>query len=215
MLKVIDELERMKSDGALTSVCTYLISQVYICIAAGDQYKLPSTANGHMWSSFHKMRNSSDIETVWQSLNLQEAESHLCLQLIVDRLMKLLISNRVKARQTTATPKSYTLNKREKNAVRYMAGYVAVSLLKRFKKKSKNKHVQLKRDLFVQVLRSMRAEQQPSSVSSVKEYTQVWSDLIDRGGLYHINDEVCWYMHLSLTESDSIIIGSFVCRYFS
>ena len=87
-----------------------------------------------------------------------------------------------------------------------MAGYVAVSLLKRFKKKSKNKHVQLKRDLFVQVLRSMRAEQQPSSVSSVEEYTQVWSDLIDRGGLYHINDEVCWYMHLSLTESDSIII---------
>ena len=104
VLKVIDELERMKSDDALTSVCTYLISQVYSCIAAGDQYKLPSTANGHMWSSFHKLRNSSDIERVWQSLNLQEAESHLCLQLIVDRLMKLLISNRVKARQTTATP---------------------------------------------------------------------------------------------------------------
>ena len=114
------------------------------------------------WSSFHKLRNSSDIERVWQSLNLQEAESHLCLQLIVDRLMKLLISNRVKARQTTATPKSYTLNKREKNAVHYMAGYVAVSLLKRFKKKSKNKHVQLRRDLFVLVLRSMRAEHQPS-----------------------------------------------------
>ena len=48
VLKVIDELERMKSDGALTSVRTYLISQVYICIAAGDQYKLPSTANGHV-----------------------------------------------------------------------------------------------------------------------------------------------------------------------
>ena len=74
-----------------------------------------------------------------------------------------------------------------------MAGYVAVSLLKRFKK-SKNKHVQLKRDLFVPVLRSMRAEQQPSSVSSIEEYTQVWSNLIDRAGLYHINDKVCSYM---------------------
>ena len=197
----------MKSDGALTSVCTYLISQVYICIAAGDQYKLPSTANGHVVI----VPQTEKQQWHWNSGAIPQ---HLCLQLIVDRLMKLLISNQVKARQTTATPKSYTLNKREKNAVRYMAGYVAVNLLKRFKKKSKNKHVQLKRDFFVQVLRSMRAEHQPSSVSSVEEYTQVWSDLIDRGGLYHINDEVCWYMHLSLTESDFIIIGSFVCRYF-
>jgi len=180
-MEVIDKLETIKSDIALTNDCTYLVSQLHTCVAASDQCKVPSTAKGHTWSSFHKLRNGSEISRVWQTLNIQrEAESHLRLQLVVDRLLKQLISNRVKAQQTTTTPKSYALNKREKNAVRYMAGYVAVSLLKRFKKKSKNKHVQLKQDLFVPVLRSMRAEQQPSSVSSIKEYTQVWSDLTDR-----------------------------------
>ena len=129
---------------ALTSSHNYIAK----CIAAGDKCKLPSTAKGHMWSSFHKLRNSSEISRVWQTLNIQpEAESRLCLQLIVDQLLKQLIS---KAQQTTTTPKSYALNKREKNAVRYMAGYVAVSLLKRFRKKSKNEHVQLKRDFSFQ-----------------------------------------------------------------
>ena len=182
-MKVIDKLETMI---ALTNVCTYLISQLctWDCCRRPMQTPINSQrTRGH----------PSTIWGVWQTHNIQpEAESHLCLQLIVDRLLKQLISNRVKAQQTTTTPKSYALNKRE-NAVRYMAGYVAVSLLKRFKK-SKNKHVQLKRDLSVPVLRSMRAEQQPSSVSSIEEYTQVWSDLIDRGELYHINNEVCWYM---------------------
>ena len=93
-MKVIDKLETMKSDIALTDVCTYLISQLYRCIAAGDQCKLPSTAKGHMWSSFHKLRNSSEISRVWQTLHIQpEAESHLWLQLIMDRLLKQLISN--------------------------------------------------------------------------------------------------------------------------
>ena len=173
-MKVIDKLETMKSDIALTNVCTYLISQLctWDCCRRPMQTPINSQrTRGH----------PSTIWGVWQTHNIQpEAESHLCLQLIVDRLLKQLISNRVKAQRTTTTPKSYALNKREKNAVCCMAGYVAVSLLKRFKK-WKNKHVQLKRDLFVPVLRSMRAEQQPSSLSSIEEYTQVWSDLIDRG----------------------------------
>ena len=134
-MKVI-KLETMKSDIALTNVCTYLISQLctWDCCRRPMQTPINSQrTRGH----------PSTIWGVWQTHNIQpEAESHLCLQLIVDRLLKQLISNRVKAQQTTTTPKSYALNKREKNAVCCMAGYVAVSLLKRFKK-WKNKHVQL------------------------------------------------------------------------
>ena len=44
---------------------------------------------------------------------------------------------------------------------------------------------------------------QPGEPESLLEYTKLWAELIDRGGLYHINDEVSGqfyiaYMFLSL-----------------
>ena len=35
------------------------------------------------------------------------------------------------------------------------------------------------------------AVDQPGEPESVLDYTKLWSDLIDRGGIYHINEEVC------------------------
>lgn len=71
-----------------------------------------------------------------------------------------------------------------------MAGYVAVKLLKRYRKKSKNSRIQIKRRLFVGVLKGMRADEQPGQPDSPLEYTKLWSQMIDRGGLYNINDDV-------------------------
>ena len=79
----------------------------------------------------------------------------------------------------------------ESNAVRYMSGYVAVSLLKKYRKPTKQPQVKVKRALFVRVLSRMKAVDQPGEPDSVLDYTRLWSDLIDQGGLYHINDEVC------------------------
>ena len=78
----------------------------------------------------------------------------------------------------------------ESNAVRYMAGYVALKLLKQFKKSSQNPRIEEKRKLFVKVLQSMKAENQPGELESVLDYTTLWAELIGRGGLYHINDQV-------------------------
>ena len=43
----------------------------------------------------------------------------------------------------------------------------------------------------MRVLTDMKAVDQPGEPESVLDYTKLWSDLIDRGGLYHINEEVC------------------------
>ena len=72
----------------------------------------------------------------------------------------------------------------ESNAVRYMSGYVAVSLLKKYRRPTKQPLVKEKRELFVQ------AVDQPGEPESVLEYTRLWSELIDRGGVYHIGDKV-------------------------
>ena len=44
--------------------------------------------------------------------------------------------------------------------------------------------------MFVHVLRKMRAENQPDNIDTPEDYTRVWTDQIDRGGLYSIKPEV-------------------------
>ena len=83
-----------------------------------------------------------------------------------------------------------TLTPREQNAVRYMAGYVAVKLKRKFWKKTKNSEIEKKRNMFVQILTSMEADHQEDNVDSIEDYSTMWTSLIDRGGLYHIKDEV-------------------------
>ena len=36
----------------------------------------------------------------------------------------------------------------------------------------------------------MKAADQPEDVNSLSDYTRLWTDLIDRGGLYHVTNEV-------------------------
>ena len=43
----------------------------------------------------------------------------------------------------------------------------------------------------MRVLMGMKAADQGGEPDSILEYTKAWSELIDRGGLYHINDKVC------------------------
>ena len=98
---------------------------------------------GKVWVTFHKFRFSESLLETWPSflrvvkapLPLQ-AEAQLTLQLLVDRLFKHLITI------TAETDCKYNVQKaqdvhltlREQNAIRYMAGYVAVKLKKKIQK---------------------------------------------------------------------------------
>ena len=42
----------------------------------------------------------------------------------------------------------------------------------------------------MRVLDGMKAEGQIETVESLEDYTRIWVELIDRGGLYRINNEV-------------------------
>lgn len=73
-----------------------------------------------------------------------------------------------------------------------MAGYVAIKLLKKYKKPTKHPQLKIKHQFFVQVLRGMQADDLLGDVDTLSDYTHLWSELIDRG-LYHINDQVLLY----------------------
>ena len=191
LLKILELDHSDMSDLAVS-----LLSSSYGCIAEGLHHILPSVAQCAVWKAFHRMRNSQDIQTTWTDYiatkHLGSSEIHLTLQLLLDRLLKAMLKNQAnsKCESANASTDQQPVTPREKNAIRYMAGYVVVSLLKTFKKPVKKATMKEKHDIFIQILSHMKAKEQPSGVDSLSDYTRLWSELIDRGGLYHIGDEV-------------------------
>ena len=197
---LLGEIEKIELER-ITEMAIVLVSQANRCISSGNKHKLPSAAQACVWSTFHQRRGSPEMKQVWGmfvSSHVAEScrqESELALQLLFDRLLKKLLHNKAVAKKQ-GTPGIQDdpvrpLTAMESNAVRYMSGFVAVSLLKKYRKPTKQPQLKVKRALFVRVLSRMKAIDQPGEPDSVFDYTRLWSDLIDRGGLYHINDEVC------------------------
>lgn len=66
-----------------------------------------------------------------------------------------------------------------------------MKLISKFKKPSPNDATQKKHQMFVHVLRGMKADIQTDGIDTPEDYTRVWTEQIDRGGLYKIRPEVC------------------------
>lgn len=73
-----------------------------------------------------------------------------------------------------------TLSADEMNIIRYVGGYVARSLLKKHEKMTGDMHSQ-----FIACLGEMAVEGEGEDVLA---YTRQWFELVNRGGLYPIND---------------------------
>ena len=63
--------------------------------------------------------------------------------------------------------------------------YVAIKLLKKYQKKKTHPELKKKYNFFVDILVKMKAPDLPGIVDTVHDYTRLWSELVDRGGLYH------------------------------
>ena len=77
-------------------------------------------------------------------------------------------------------PQKSSIGKDELNALRYAGGFVPHSLLKRYEKKSEQKFEE-----YVECLGSMAVE---SDFCDFLDYTKDWIDMVNRGGLFPLND---------------------------
>jgi len=184
--ELLCHIEEMCEKVCVTNFAMHLITRLHACLVAGEKRRLPSAAQGCVWSSFHEVRNSVALNRVWSSFMTElkapepcRVESHLTLQLLVDRVFKKMLKNKADAVEQLENTASDVapLTVREKSAIRYMAGYVGVKLLKRYEKPSTNPQVQLKCTLFVRVLKGMSAADQPTTVESLSDYTRLWTKL--------------------------------------
>ena len=118
--------------------------------------------------------------------------SRQSLQILLDRSFNHLIAERnsTKAAATSKITDESNINisKREENVVR--SGYVAVKLLKKYRKGNASSAVKNKWHYFVKILSEMKCKDQPLCNDTVEDYTKAWSEQIDQGGLYHVKPEV-------------------------
>ena len=206
---LLDHIQHL-DHGRVEGIAHLITSHLDTCLLAGKKHKLPSVAQGAVWSAFHRLRLKQDIRHAWKSfvvINLPAPlhnENELALQIVLDRVLKKMISFKANVSKNPAVnsarqprPLTYV----ESNGIRYMAGYVAVKLIKKYKRGSKNKDIDQKFKLFVKVLQQMKANNQTGEPDSPSEYSTMWMEVIDRGGLYHINDDI-----FHLIESIEMVI---------
>ncbi len=117
-----------------------LVRRVDMCLTTASQsHYLPAAIQSTIWSEFHRTRCSLETKRIWETLiceipEAQSQEHHLIMQLLLDRILKRIIKSTSDAKlyggsSALANVQTQPLTTLESNAVRYMAGYVAVSLL--------------------------------------------------------------------------------------
>lgn len=192
---VVDLLSMLPQNGKnITDLCASLVKELETCFHDSSKFMGGQTSIvvGKLWSSYHKARFSKKIRAVWESListvpmsSELAGESELALQLVIDRTMKLLINEVSKsALPSAATHAVAALSEREKNGIRYMAGYVVLKLVKKFTRTCTSE----KHKAFVRILNSLKARDQ--DVPVLEDYTTAWVEQVNRGGLCLIKKEV-------------------------
>ena len=172
--------------------CEKLVDELHQCF-----YK-SRTRTGYsphkLWNRFAITRVSKSLRTVWHALvNFAPEElSYLALQLLLTRCIKLMIKSLTNEAVSTTSyvPLPLYLSLREKNAIRYMAGYVFMKLKNSFSKTQKSNKD--KRAWFFSTLNSLHLHVPALSTdyTSIQDYTEQWVEQLDRGGLYRISNEV-------------------------
>ncbi len=160
-----------------------------------------------VWRNFHVLRLSDSVRSTWDSCLVElphdvRTVSDLTLQLILRRMFQEVVQQMtVKNNPTTVSPQRIT--PREENAIRYMAGYIIVKLKRKYTS-------------YVDFFQSIHVSIDETYIETVQDYTRIWTEQVDRGGLYHVNNSffkmvkeielVCRkYLDIRLAPTDDLV----------
>ena len=144
--------------------------------------EIPSSRSQEkLWGEFQLTRLSRPLlEQFYKltaSISSQKVDVDVAFQLIIGRCMKLIVEKATRSLKLKnavapiATPVE-TISLREKNAIRYMAGYVMMKLRKKFGRKISDASVIYKKyKWFVHVLDSFNVSPTAVDVSTIDRYT--------------------------------------------
>jgi len=173
-----ESMEKFSED-----ILTYLKDQVK---SVADKYKGINKKREKLWSLFHKIRMGSKLSSLWTDFIEKLGiiiEDRLLEQSFYQELFEVVIKEYFECSRPESTAKSKvdSISPDELNVLCYACGYVARKLLKCYEKK----HGDIAQQ-YVTCLSEMAVD---GDGDDLLGYTKHWLALVNRGGLFPLNDE--------------------------
>ena len=177
--------KRESFDKFCIQLLSYLQGQIR---SVASKYKLNKSKREKLWSLFHNLRTKGVLPSLWKEMLNKldmKIDDPLLEQTVNQEVFEVCLREYFAESCTsnTAEVTDVELTANEMNVIRYVGGYVARSLLKRYEKKKGQ--IQL-HSQFIDCLGEMAVE---GDGDDVLTYTRTWFDLVNRGGLYPLNDD--------------------------
>jgi len=153
---------------------------------------VPAKIRERIWVEYANVQ-ANKLPKYWKEL----CDSLCCPHIMNEPLVMQLTNQQIFEEMLTATFKTYdesiaieapiTLSVDEENVLRYACGYVARKLRQKFLKQHGDKYAD-----FVECLTRMKpdGEDPVDPATSFLDYTTQWIKIVNRGGLYEVNDDV-------------------------
>ena len=138
-----------------------------------------------LWTEFHVLRTSPEFSQQWKSYleKVGMQSKAVFIQTLTSETFEQLLSERICAAKTTQCGSDEVqFTYEEENAIRYMAGFVVRRLQKQLDAKDID----------------MLIESEEATISDAN--STEWINLIDRGGLVHVND-ACYQLFLAIEHA--------------
>lgn len=165
-----------------------MINALSSCFKTVTRCRSTATKRDRLWRAYHETA-TEEVPSMWvqlcSNLNIVEKDPLLIqsvARLIFEDLLKEYFGCseiNVPGPRTVDAGSEFT--KDELNALRYACGYVAHKLLKKYEKRKSEKS-----DQFEMCLGQMAVAGDSTDFTL---YTSQWLDLVNRGGLFPLNDE--------------------------
>ena len=164
-----------------------------VCTTAERCSGLKAFSREKLWREFHRV-SMSTLSDLWKAF-LIEIGSELpaiVQQFVNEKILKSLLQSMSEESDhvRSSARRKKILSSEEENIIRYVAGFVFFSMLKRYERQ---KTSQLS-SAAVDFLNEMSVT---GKESSLLEYTSAWIEAVNRGGLFQIRDE-CYLLFRSL-----------------
>ena len=170
-----------------------ILREIDVLATPNSQSKL-SSQRKELWSQFHVSRTSK-LRSLWSKLytdlnvDSKAAKDPLLIEYVNEKLFEGCVKAKFHIEEQQIEPPKMTED--DLNALRYAAGFVPWKLQQKYRKTTCN-HPH--RQSYLVCLAGMSDSTEEDECTFL-EYTKRWIATIDRGGLFHISDEVYLFFY--------------------
>ena len=190
-MSAISQKLQLCDDDTLQHISTYLLREIWKVVDSGKNLPVGTPANTEMWKNFHSLRLSDSLWGEWSKFLTEQVDidiSEFMKNIVLQETLKELLEIVVQRRNIVPTDKELRKQEQEytthdQEVLRYIAGFIPYALMKKYRKLSSDAAKQ-----YVVFLEKLKVKEDHTDVDSFLEYTNEWTRLQNRGGLFIVND---------------------------